>query len=160
MAPCRESDCGGARTRCGSRRDTHGLQKKRGNHNNGAAAETQGVSQTGLMKRLLELPVRRPAIAHHEARVAFSHQLRRLGMEKLQVIDPRRRQSLLVGVLGHRFQHFSIVLDVVGLIILAHQFALLGDCSGNPGVSNHLRVRTFETLKSNVARSAKRFEQY
>jgi hypothetical protein len=55
MAPCRGSDCGRARTRCGSRRDTHELQTKRGNHDNGTVPEAQGAIQTALMSVILVL---------------------------------------------------------------------------------------------------------
>src|SRR2546426_4358062 len=86
MAPCRESDCGGARTRCGSRRDTHGFQKKRGNHNNGAAAETQGVSQTGLMSVIVMFVA---PIQSNENKMSC----RERGRAPLQVEESKSRES-------------------------------------------------------------------
>ena len=78
------------------------------------------------------------------------------GMKKRPVIDPRRRQPLLVRILSHRFQLRSVVLDVVRPIFFAHQLALLGHRRGHPRLNNDLRVGAFETLEGDVTGFAKR----
>src|SRR5574341_374182 len=76
---------------------------------------------------------------------------RRLGVKKLLVIDPRRRQSLLVPVLRYCFEYLYIVLDVIRPVIVAHQRALLGDRGGHPRIHDDLRVGPHQTVERDIA---------
>src|SRR5262245_29344489 len=51
---------------------------------------------------------------------------RRLRVKKFPVVDSRRRQPLLVGILGHGFENFDVVANVVWPIVVTHQRTLLG----------------------------------